>query len=72
MKKAYIYNYFSTSYGLRSNGHLLMILVDQNFTIFDSKIIDFNLRDSKLIDIEEDFKTCITPRHLCTVVFHFL
>ena len=57
--KAYIYNYFSTSYGLRSNGHLLMILVDENFTIFDSKIIDFNLRDSKLIDIEEDFKTCI-------------
>ena len=36
-----------------------MILVDENFTIFDSKIIDFNLRDSKLIDIEEDFKTCI-------------
>ena len=31
--KALIYNYFSTSYGLRSNGYLLLILVDKKFNI---------------------------------------
>ena len=54
--KAIVYNYFSTCYGLRSNGYLLIFLVDKDFNLICSKLLDFNFRDSLIIDVDAEFK----------------
>ena len=51
-----IYNFYSTNYGVRSSGNILIGLVDEFFNPCDSLILDISYRQILAINPEDYFK----------------